>query len=102
MLTVFINEGIKMDKCPKNMTLVALNIFGLITILDFFQDTFVSIFKTKRPSDYFAFFSLSCFVEGKLIFTFLYLVSWVAPLELELEFTIMPLWASQYKTVIKM
>ena len=46
-----------MDKCPKNMTLVALNIFGLITILDFFQDTFVSIFKTKRPSDYFAFFS---------------------------------------------
>ena len=57
MLTVFINEGIKMDKCPKNMTLVALNIFGLITILDFFQDTFVSIFKTKRPSDYFAFFS---------------------------------------------
>ena len=79
MLTVFINEGIKMDKCPKNMTLVALNIFGLITILDFFQDTFVSIFKTKRPSDYFA-FSLSCFVEGKLIFTFLYLVSWVAPL----------------------
>ena len=49
MLTVFIN-----DKCPKNMTLVALNIFGLITILDFFQDTFVSIFKTKRPSDYFA------------------------------------------------
>ena len=39
-----------MDKCPKNMTLVALNIFGLITILDFFQDTFVSIFKTKRPS----------------------------------------------------
>ena len=54
MLTVFINEGIKMDKCPKNMT---LNIFGLITILDFFQDTFVSIFKTKRPSDYFAFFS---------------------------------------------
>ena len=58
MLTVFINEGIKMDKCPKNMTLVALNIFGLITILpDFFQDAFVSIFKTKRPSDYFAFFS---------------------------------------------
>ena len=46
-----------MDKCAKNMTLVALNIFGLITILDFFQDTFVSIFKTKRPSDYFAFFS---------------------------------------------
>ena len=46
-----------MDKCSKNMTLVALNIFGLITILDFFQDTFVSIFKTKRPSDYFAFFS---------------------------------------------
>ena len=45
-----------MDKCPKNMTLVALNIFGLITILDFFQDTFVSIFKTKRPSDYFALF----------------------------------------------
>ena len=38
-----------MDKCPKNTTLVALNIFGLITILDFFQDTFVSIFKTKRP-----------------------------------------------------
>ena len=68
-----------MDKCPKNMTLVALNIFGLITILDFFQDTFVSIFKTKRPSD---FFSLSCFVEGKLIFTFLYLVSWVVPLAL--------------------
>ena len=25
-------------------------------------------------------YSLSCFVEGKLIFTFLYLVSWVAPL----------------------
>ena len=46
-----------MDKCPKNMTLVALNIFGLITILYFFQDTFVSIFKTKRPSDYFALFS---------------------------------------------
>ena len=43
-----------MDKCPKNMTLEALNIFGLITILDFFQDTFVSIFKTIRPSDYFA------------------------------------------------
>ena len=38
------------------MTLVALNIFGLITILDFFQDTFVSISKTKRPSDYFALF----------------------------------------------
>ena len=56
MLTVFINEGIKMEKCPKNMTLVALNIFGLIKILDFFQDTFVSIFKTKRPSDYFALF----------------------------------------------
>ena len=46
-----------MDKCPKNMTLVALNIFGLITILDFFQDSFVSIFKTKKPLDYFAFFS---------------------------------------------
>ena len=45
-----------MDICPKNMTPVALNIFGLITILDFFQDTFVSIFKTKRPSDYFALF----------------------------------------------
>ena len=58
MLTVFITEGIKLDKCPKNMTLVALSIFGLITILDFFQDTFVFIFKTKRPSDYFAFFSL--------------------------------------------
>ena len=37
-----------MDKCPKNMTLVALNIFGLITILDFFQDTFVSIFKGNK------------------------------------------------------
>ena len=36
MLTVFINEGIKMDKCHKNMTLVALNIFELITILDIF------------------------------------------------------------------
>ena len=79
MLTVFINEGIKMDKCPKNMTLVALKIFGLITILDFFQDTFVSIFKTKRPSDYFDLFSLSCFVKGKLIFTFLYLISCLAP-----------------------
>ena len=54
MLTVFINDGIKMDKCPKNMTLVALNIFGLIAHLDFCQITFVSIFKTKRPSDYFA------------------------------------------------
>ena len=74
MLTVFINEGIKMDKCPKNITLVALSIFGLITILDFFQDTFVSIFKTKRPSDKFALFSLF-YVEGKLIFTFLYFVS---------------------------
>ena len=42
-----------MDKFPKNMTLVALKNFGLITILGFFQDTFVSIFKTKIPSDYF-------------------------------------------------
>ena len=68
-----------MDKCPKNMTLVALNIFGLITILDFFQDAFVSIFKTKRPSDYFAFFSfLLC--GGQAYFYIFYLVSWVAPL----------------------
>ena len=65
-----------MDKCPKNMTLVALNIFGLITILDFFQDTFL---KLKDPQIILP-FSLSCFVEGKLIFTFLYLVSWVATL----------------------
>ena len=79
MATVFINEGIKIDICPKNMTLVALNIFGLITILDFFQNTFVSIFKTQRPSDYFALFSFLLY-GGKLIFTFLYLVSWVAPL----------------------
>ena len=28
--------------------------------------------------------------------------TFVLELELELEFTIMPLWASQYKTVIKM
>ena len=26
-----------MDKCPKNMTLVAINIFGLITIFYFFK-----------------------------------------------------------------
>ena len=68
-----------MDKCPKNMTLVALNIFGLITILDFFQDTFL---KLKDPQ----IFSLSCFVEGKLIFLFLYLASWVVPLALGLIF----------------
>ena len=81
MLTVFVNEGIEMDKCPKNMTLVALQFLGLITILGFFQDILVSIFKIKRPSDYFALNILfSCFVEGKLTFTFLHLVSWVAPL----------------------
>ena len=46
-----------MEKCPKNMTsstkhfLINHN-FGL------FQDTFVSIFKIKRPSDYFALFNL--------------------------------------------
>ena len=57
MLTVFVNEGIKMDKCPKNMTLVALNIFGLIKILDFFQDTFVSILKLKDPQIILLFFS---------------------------------------------
>ena len=68
MLTVFINEGIKIDKCPKNMTLVALNIFGLITILDFFQDTFVSLFKTKRPSDYFALFLFLALWRASLFF----------------------------------
>ena len=70
MLTVFINEGIKIDKCPKNMTLVALNIFGLITILDFFQDTSVSIFKTKRPSDYFALFLFLALWRARLFLHF--------------------------------
>ena len=56
MVTVFINEEIKMDKCPKNMTLVALNIFGLITIWDFFQDSFVSILKLKDPQIIFVLF----------------------------------------------
>ena len=64
------NEGIKMDKCPKNMTLVALNIFGLITILYFFQDTFVSIFKTKRPSDYFALFLFLALCRASLFLHF--------------------------------
>ena len=68
-----------MDKCPKNMTLVALNIFGLITILDFFKIHLYPFLKLKDPQIILP-FSLSCFVEGKLIFTFLYLVSWVAPL----------------------
>ena len=55
-----------MDKCPKNMILVALKNFRLITILDFFQDTFVSILKTKRPSDYYVLnFPFSCFVKGR-------------------------------------
>ena len=67
---MFINEGIKMDKCPKNMILVALNIFGLITILDFFQDTFVSICKTKRTSDYFALFLFLALLRASLFLNF--------------------------------
>ena len=59
-----------MDKCPKNMTLVALNIFGLITILDFFQDTFVSIFKTKRLTDYFALFLFLALCRASLFVHF--------------------------------
>ena len=47
---------LKWTNVPKYDSNLALNIFGLITIFDFFQDTFVSIFKTKRPSDYFALF----------------------------------------------
>ena len=41
--TVFINEGIKMDKCPKNMTLVALN------ILTFFKIHLYPFLKLKDP-----------------------------------------------------
>ena len=68
-----------MDKCSKNMTLVALNIFGLITILDFFKIHLYPFFKLKDPQIILLFF---CFLllEGKLIFKFLYLVSCVAPL----------------------
>ena len=49
MLIVFINDGIIMDKCPKNMTLVALNIFELITILDFFKIHLYPFLKLKDP-----------------------------------------------------
>ena len=49
MLTVFINKVIKMDKCHKNMTLVALKIFRLITILDFFKIHLYPFLKLKDP-----------------------------------------------------
>ena len=46
-----------MDKCPKNMTLVTLNIFGLITILDFFKIHLYPFLKLKDPQIILPFFS---------------------------------------------
>ena len=47
-----------MDKCPKNMTQVALNIFGLITILGFFLKIHLYLFlKLKDPRIILLFFS---------------------------------------------
>ena len=53
-----------MDKCLKNMTLVALNIFGLMTILDFFQN--------KRSSDYFAVLLFLALWRASLFFHFVF------------------------------